>query len=184
MIRIRDERPRSYFREIRNHFFGVKILKFFDADPGWKKIGSGMEKIHPGSATLVRRNKTVYKYDAKFQSFDTSQPRSLTLRNKMLSCVYLYWTYCMTPCVHRRPGIRDAAKRAHVPGAPVLPPPLHVWHTLHRLPLDHLHSRHRSVNQAIMGQLNQAIMGPLSQASMGPLNQAIMGLLNQQSWDP
>jgi hypothetical protein len=25
--------------------FWVKILKFFDADPGWKKFGSGMEKI-------------------------------------------------------------------------------------------------------------------------------------------
>jgi hypothetical protein len=35
---IRDEQPGSYFLEIRNHFFGVKILKFFDADPG-----SGME---------------------------------------------------------------------------------------------------------------------------------------------
>ncbi len=50
--------------ELRNHFFaffGVKILKFFDEDPGsgmetvrirdpgWKKVGSG---IHPGSATL------------------------------------------------------------------------------------------------------------------------------------
>jgi hypothetical protein len=23
----------------------VKILKFFDADPGWKKFGSGMENI-------------------------------------------------------------------------------------------------------------------------------------------
>ncbi len=25
-------------------FFGVKILKFFDADPGWRQFGSGMEK--------------------------------------------------------------------------------------------------------------------------------------------
>jgi hypothetical protein len=38
--------------------FWVKILKFFDADPGWKKFGSGMEKSrirgkHPGSAALV-----------------------------------------------------------------------------------------------------------------------------------
>jgi hypothetical protein len=24
--------------------FWVKILKFFDADPGWKKFGFGMEK--------------------------------------------------------------------------------------------------------------------------------------------
>jgi hypothetical protein len=44
---------------------GLKMLKFFDADPGWRKIGSGMEKCgsgmekvgsgikHPGSATLL-----------------------------------------------------------------------------------------------------------------------------------
>jgi hypothetical protein len=40
---IRDEQPGSYFLELKNHcfgFFGVKILKFFDADPG-----SGMETI-------------------------------------------------------------------------------------------------------------------------------------------
>ncbi len=38
---IRDEQTGSYFLELRNLFygcFGVKILKFFDADPG-----SGME---------------------------------------------------------------------------------------------------------------------------------------------
>jgi hypothetical protein len=34
--------PRSYFREVRNHVSGGKILKFFDADPGWKKFGSGI----------------------------------------------------------------------------------------------------------------------------------------------
>jgi hypothetical protein len=44
-------------------FFGVKILEFFDADPGsrmetvrirdpgWKKVGSGIRDKHPGSAT-------------------------------------------------------------------------------------------------------------------------------------
>jgi hypothetical protein len=44
---------------------GVKILKFFDEDPGsgmetvrirdpgWKKVGSGIRDKHPGSATLV-----------------------------------------------------------------------------------------------------------------------------------
>ena len=40
---IRDEQPGSYFLEIKNHFFaffGVKILKFFDEDPG-----SGMETV-------------------------------------------------------------------------------------------------------------------------------------------
>jgi hypothetical protein len=36
---------------------GIKILKFFDADPGWRQFGSGMKKSrirekHPGSATL------------------------------------------------------------------------------------------------------------------------------------
>ncbi len=46
---------------------GVKILKFFDEDPGsgmetvrirdpgWKKVGSGIRDKHPGSATLLRR---------------------------------------------------------------------------------------------------------------------------------
>ena len=40
---IRDEQPGSYFPELRNNFFGflgLKILKFFDADPG-----SGMETV-------------------------------------------------------------------------------------------------------------------------------------------
>jgi hypothetical protein len=46
-MRIRDEdpdQPGSYFRELRNNFWN-KILKFFDADPGRKNFGSGMEKI-------------------------------------------------------------------------------------------------------------------------------------------
>jgi hypothetical protein len=58
---IRYEQPGSYFLELRNHFFGVKILKFFDANPGSgirdedsSDPGSGMEKIrirdkHPAS---------------------------------------------------------------------------------------------------------------------------------------
>jgi hypothetical protein len=37
---ILDEQPGSYFLVLRNHFFGVKILKFFDEDPG-----SGMETV-------------------------------------------------------------------------------------------------------------------------------------------
>ncbi len=32
-IEIRDEHPGLYFREIRSNFFGLKIIKFFDADP-------------------------------------------------------------------------------------------------------------------------------------------------------
>ncbi len=52
--RIRDEQLGLYFLELRNHFFGffgVKILKFFDADSGSgirngdrSDLGSGMEK--------------------------------------------------------------------------------------------------------------------------------------------
>jgi hypothetical protein len=67
--------PDNIFLELRNHFFaffGVKILKFFDEDPGsgirdgdssdpgsgiqdpgWKKVGSGIRDKHPGSATLM-----------------------------------------------------------------------------------------------------------------------------------
>jgi hypothetical protein len=57
--RIRDEQSGSYFLELRNHFFGVKILKFFDVDPGsgmekvrirdtgWKKVGSGINIPDP-----------------------------------------------------------------------------------------------------------------------------------------
>jgi hypothetical protein len=40
-FRIRDEQPGSYFLEFETIFW-VKILKFFDADPGWKKFGSGI----------------------------------------------------------------------------------------------------------------------------------------------
>ncbi len=34
----------DHISESLETIFGVKILKFFDADPGWKKLGSGMEK--------------------------------------------------------------------------------------------------------------------------------------------
>jgi hypothetical protein len=45
-IRIRDEQPRSYFRELRNNFL-IKTHKFFNADlgSGMEIFGSGMEKI-------------------------------------------------------------------------------------------------------------------------------------------
>jgi hypothetical protein len=57
-----DEQPGSYFLELKNHFFaffGVKILKFFDEDPGsemetvrirdpgLKKVGSGINIPDP-----------------------------------------------------------------------------------------------------------------------------------------
>jgi hypothetical protein len=69
---IRDEQPGSYFLELRPHFFGVKILKFFYADPGsgmetvrirdGKKSdpGSGIRDIQPGSATLEKTIKFAF----------------------------------------------------------------------------------------------------------------------------
>jgi hypothetical protein len=53
-IRIRDEQPVSYFRELRiETIFWVKILKFFDADPGpgirdGKNLDPGWEKFLSG----------------------------------------------------------------------------------------------------------------------------------------
>ncbi len=47
-IRIRDEQPGSYFRTLRNNSLGkIKILIFFDADPGWKNFGSGINIADP-----------------------------------------------------------------------------------------------------------------------------------------
>jgi hypothetical protein len=46
VLRIRDEQPGSYFRELKKQFW-VKILKFFDADPGWKKFRSGINIPDP-----------------------------------------------------------------------------------------------------------------------------------------
>ncbi len=53
----------DHISESLETIFGVKILKFFDGDPGsgMEKIGSRMEKIrirdkHPGSATLQIRS--------------------------------------------------------------------------------------------------------------------------------
>jgi hypothetical protein len=59
--RIRDEQSGSYFLELTETIFWVKILKFFDADPGpgsgnetirirdpgWEKDGSGINILDP-----------------------------------------------------------------------------------------------------------------------------------------
>jgi hypothetical protein len=44
-IRFRDERPRSFFRDLKN---GLKLLQFLYADPDFVNTGSGMEKIGSG----------------------------------------------------------------------------------------------------------------------------------------
>jgi hypothetical protein len=58
----------DHISESLETIFWVKILQFFDADPGWDKFGSGMEKVrdpgykHPGSATLLS---SMHKQSAK-----------------------------------------------------------------------------------------------------------------------
>jgi hypothetical protein len=46
--------PEHIFESLET-IFRVKnqILKFFNADPGWKKPGYGIRDKHPGSATLL-----------------------------------------------------------------------------------------------------------------------------------
>jgi hypothetical protein len=43
----------DHISESLETIFLVKMLKFFYADPGWKKFGSGIRDKHPGSATLT-----------------------------------------------------------------------------------------------------------------------------------
>jgi hypothetical protein len=43
----------DHISESLETIFWVKILNFFDADPGWKKFGYGIRDKHPGFATLV-----------------------------------------------------------------------------------------------------------------------------------
>jgi hypothetical protein len=50
---IRDEQTRSYFLELRNHFFGLKYLNSLMriGDPAWRQFGSGIrdgKKSDPG----------------------------------------------------------------------------------------------------------------------------------------
>jgi hypothetical protein len=42
----------NHISESLETIFWVKILKFFDADPGWKKFGSWIRDKHTGSAIL------------------------------------------------------------------------------------------------------------------------------------
>jgi hypothetical protein len=61
-LRIRDEQPGSYFRKLRNHFFGLKylnsLMRILDGkieseirDPRWKKVGSGINIPDPQHCT-------------------------------------------------------------------------------------------------------------------------------------
>jgi hypothetical protein len=52
----------DHIPETLETIFWVKIPKFFDADPGWKKLepGSGMEK-HTDPGCLSRIRNTAYR---------------------------------------------------------------------------------------------------------------------------
>ncbi len=44
----------DHISETLETIFWVKILKFFDADPGWKKFGSGIrDRKNPGSGINI-----------------------------------------------------------------------------------------------------------------------------------
>jgi hypothetical protein len=104
-IRIRDEQPGSHFLELRNRFFAffwVKILKFFDEDPGsgletvrirdpgWKIVGSGIRDKHPGSATL-KNTKISVPYVCFFYTGQVQKSVSLIdLRLKS----FIYISFC------------------------------------------------------------------------------------------
>jgi hypothetical protein len=45
--------PDHISESLETIFFKVKILKFFDAHPGWKKIGCGIRDKHHGSTTTL-----------------------------------------------------------------------------------------------------------------------------------
>jgi hypothetical protein len=84
-IRIRDEHPGSYFRELRNNFLGQKyfnllmrIRNLFDPGSGMEKFGPGIRDKHPGSATLVFRAKTFQNYE----SFSLSVTGSCSPKSK------------------------------------------------------------------------------------------------------
>jgi hypothetical protein len=79
----------DHISESLDTIFWVKILKFFSADQGWKKFGSGMEEIrirdkHPGSATLVETMHTIAK-------------------NHEQSCVCKYLGAISKKCVYKTP---------------------------------------------------------------------------------
>jgi hypothetical protein len=64
-IRIRNEKPGSYFRELKKIFFGVRMLNSLMRirDPGWKKIG--IEKVRIRDGKIWIRNRKIRIRDGK-----------------------------------------------------------------------------------------------------------------------
>jgi hypothetical protein len=48
----------DHISDSQETIFWVRILKFFDVDPRWKKFSSGIRDKHPGSATLAAARNT------------------------------------------------------------------------------------------------------------------------------
>jgi hypothetical protein len=46
--------PDHLFESLEMTFLGFKILKFFDADPGWKKFGSGINIPDPQDCLIIQ----------------------------------------------------------------------------------------------------------------------------------
>jgi hypothetical protein len=72
----------------------VKILKFFDVDPGWKNFGSGMEKIRirdrkssdPGQTSRIRNTgimiqKKLYRVRVTYQNYNFQYEREATKKH-------------------------------------------------------------------------------------------------------
>ncbi len=109
---------RIIFLELRNHFFGVKKLKFFDADPGWRQFGSGIEKSrirdkHPGSATLM-----VTKAPVPYIMYTTPSWSACQLRQ--LSFIAEFTTDIRK---HHRVGKCGSRHPEPTPAAPTYPTP-------------------------------------------------------------
>ncbi len=79
-IRIRDDTTRIIFPRAQKPFFWVKILKFFDADPGsgMEKFGSGMGKSRirdPVEKSQIRNTVTVPRRKYNLQYFKGTYTR-------------------------------------------------------------------------------------------------------------
>jgi hypothetical protein len=87
-IRIQDEQPGLHCLELRINFFtfwGVKILKFFDKDPGLRQFGSGIrdgKKSDPGSGIDIP-DPPHWEISTKIQRINTGKKDAVTLLNRI-----------------------------------------------------------------------------------------------------
>jgi hypothetical protein len=81
----------DHISESLDTFFWVKILKFFDADPGCNKFRSGIRDKHPGSATLpiglyyIRSDKAYLLYLVSLPVLHVSLTNYSSFLNKFVS---------------------------------------------------------------------------------------------------